>query len=252
MEEDRRKLVLERIQLVNQLTNVKNHFKGRHLTEKTGKNTVTHPYKHYFALRNYLLLTCFDILGQPSDWLDFKSWLISKRKSDERKVVLENIQTVNKVDITKSIYEEYLKIYGVKNSFYRFIREIISAKNRSNLFKSISANRITSEAEEFEDGTHTTRGAENYKISDQQKEKFLFNFRNSFTHKGVSFGHAGAGIVSEPFDLEGPQLYDKNEGPFYLALSVHEEKINGEIIVYKVSKWPELLIEIIESEIKNS
>jgi len=44
-------------------------------------------FHHYTPLVVYLLLTCFDRLGQPSDWMDFGSWLQSNKKKEEREQV---------------------------------------------------------------------------------------------------------------------------------------------------------------------
>jgi len=124
---------------------------------------------------SYHLLTCFDLLGQPSDWKTFDSWLISDSNENERREIISKIdKKANEVEISLHLYQEYLKIYGVKNSFFRFIKEVLPKENELQLLKSIKihTNSMPPTIKTIsEDGT------------DEEKEIFLFGIRNNYTHK---------------------------------------------------------------------
>src|SRR5690606_8549472 len=83
-------LIKERLEFIKQLTDVKEHFRGRDkVIRGNGPRDSDHPYRHFSALRIYLALTCFDILGQSDDWKDYGNWLSSKKKADERNNIID-------------------------------------------------------------------------------------------------------------------------------------------------------------------
>jgi len=125
MSDDQIKLVIERLAFISKLGIVKKYFKGEYLFETTGIGW-THLYQHFDGLRIYLLLTCFDILGQPDEYRDFKSWLNSSNTKSERNKILTNIKTENIIEITEYIFTEYSKIYGMtkeKNAMWNLVEK---------------------------------------------------------------------------------------------------------------------------------
>ena len=57
---------------------------------------------------SYHLLTCFDLLGQPTDWTTFESWLTSDSYLEERNQILSKVREVgNAIEITKTLHQEY-------------------------------------------------------------------------------------------------------------------------------------------------
>lgn len=241
-------LVRERLQLLKQLINAKEHFKGHHLATHTDINNVGHPFKHYAALRIYLALTCFDILGQPDEWMDFQSWLKSNRKQEERNIIFLRHQSKEFSERLTSIHKDYTAIYGVKNSFYRFIREVISEENRVKLLNSIGVMERIREAIYYEDGSHSPPLGVSIKVSDELKEKFLFSARNSFTHKGISYGDPSGWL----FDYDKPFYISDEDGPLWHSQNLITQKIGDKVLTYQVWKWPFLLIEIIESVLEQN
>jgi hypothetical protein len=114
----------------------------------------------------YLLLTCFDILGQNKEWMNFDTWLKSGKNKVERNDILSNID-VNKdlLHKVKDILLEYNKIYGARTSFNNFIDNILPDESRSLLLNSIRNTR---------DG-----------IADNlENRKLLYEIRNNYTHHG--------------------------------------------------------------------
>src|SRR5690606_21942010 len=213
-----------------------------HLQPNFGKDSPPHPYKHYSALRIYLALTCFDILGQPNEWMDFQSWLKSSKKTPERIKVFSAHEAKDFSERLFRIHQDYTAIYGVKSSFYRFIREVISFENREKLLKSIGVLKRIKEAVDYDDGSHTPPVAVRIEVTDEMKEKFLFAARNSFTHKGISYGDPAGGI----FRTDDPDYWPGRKEPVWLSQNLHVEKSGNDTIIYQVWRWPFLLIEIIE------
>jgi hypothetical protein len=139
----------------------------------------------------YLYLTCFDRLGQPDEWLDFGSWLDSSDCKDERDLILAEASTASDLEGSMRIaYRRYSALYGVRSSFCRFLREILSPEMRQELLSSIDRDIVT------DSGTR--------QATDEEKERYLFKLRNDYTHKsgftpppGEWFGRGVASPVQE-------------------------------------------------------
>jgi hypothetical protein len=219
--------VQERLNLAKQIFEQSQHKCDLSLVRETENGGWTHPVIQYDALVNYLLLTCFDSLGQPSEGLSFDSWLTANKTKREREEAAARInQPASPAAIAKEMYNAYQKIYGVKSSFYRFIDEILDKETRERLLTSI---RIE---QRIEDGKATI-------IDDPEKKKsFLYESRNLFTHRLKPTGSAARAIFPD-------------------AVMVKDNKISwGYSLVrtdrsyaYFVRKYPFELFEIISSVI---
>lgn len=133
----------------------------------------------YPGLVTYLYLTCFDQLGTPvKGWRFFPSWIESKTHRTEVQEIVEesrsNFET-NSLSgiksIVKDVYDKYHSLYGVKNSFFRFLREVIPTNARNNLLNSILVEKWNNENEQLE-----------FEVDEFYKEKWLYNTRNNYTH----------------------------------------------------------------------
>jgi len=177
---------------------------------------------HWEPVVCYHLLTCFDLLGQPSDWTTFDSWLTSKSYFEEREIIIKNIdRNMSIVDSAKYLYDEYNKIYGVKNSFFRFLREILPKKNRVELMNSlrIIVNSMPPSINLISEGG-----------TEEDKEKFLFNLRNSYTHKAKTMKGFG--------DRFGENLFvSRHQFQHYT-----EKKWYG----YSTIGWPEIFEHVVK------
>ena len=134
--------------------------------------TAKQLFHHYTPLVVYLLLTCFDRLGQPSNWMDFGSWLRSDDKQEEREqVILDNLN--NPPEIAATFYNMYNGIYGVSNSFYRFLHKILPSQTRQELLGTIRIEIVD----------NPPNIGNNRQADNKAKEKYLFQLRNDYTHK---------------------------------------------------------------------
>lgn len=245
---ERIELVNERINFIKELSEVRDHFRGQEKILKTKEGTWTHSYKHFSALRIYLALTCFDILGQSDDWIDFNGWLRSKSKTDERNKIFEKHKLKNLQQILISVNNDYNKQYGVKTSFFRFIRESLTTENQQKLFKSIAGQKRLTDEIVKDDGTKIAATGTSIELTQKQKEEFLLNIRNSFTHKGISIGDAAGGV----FEYEQPILFPISENkwePRWIHMAIHHQKVNNSLITFKVQRWPFVLLEIIKDTV---
>lgn len=120
----------------------------------------------YEPLVVYLMLTCFDVLGQPAQWRDFRSWLNGKEAS---KVSLAGSSPIEQ---SKQLYEAWAERYGVRNSFYRFMNEVLPPDALVRLLASIEY-LILSNPPDLIDQQNG---------DDEKKKRWLFEVRNRFTH----------------------------------------------------------------------
>lgn len=133
----------------------------------------------YPGLVTYLYLTCFDQLGTPiKGWRFFPEWVNSNSCSDEvHEAVDSTIDNFGSTDLgkikagVKNIYNYYHAIYGVKKTFFRFLREILPAQKRNILLNSIFIEKLVDETEKLA-----------FLIEDVYKENWLFETRNNYTH----------------------------------------------------------------------
>jgi hypothetical protein len=189
--QDRIDTVLERLSFINKLKDLKPHFLGKEFlkhNERTG--CYLHPIKHFNALRYYLCLTCFDVLGQTNDFIDYSSWLNSKNHENERNNIFVKCHNTNTQEFLISVYNEYNKKYGVSKAFYRFTNEILTKDNRQKILESI---RVTKHIE-------SPPKQVDYIPSKKKKLDYLLHVRNSFTHIGKLLAAIGYEAYSE-FDM---------------------------------------------------
>lgn len=237
-------IVRERLELIKQLTYVREFFRSGPLIKEVG-DARTHSFRHYSALRIYLALTCFDILGQQHEWVDFTTWLKSSRTKAERDVIFSKHTYKSTVEQHIAVHEEYTRIYGVKNSFYRFMRETISEESRNKLMGSIRVGKK-------DKSLPSTRLALpiNIDVNTDFKEKFLYKIRNSFTHKGISYGDYAAVIFKN--SLGDIPLRNGDGSWMWPFKEIFEEEKGGDHLIYRVAGWPFILIEIIEDVISKA
>ena len=240
MTEDKIDIVKDRISFVKALTKTKSNFQGNELTRRNERTQEpTHPYKHFSALRFYLLLTCFDILGHSDEFIDFASWLDSKDEKHlkEKNEIFQNCKNENALLYVSSVNKQYNQIYGASKSFNRFINDILSSENQNKLYESI---RITKQSKK----TPPNLKDADYVPNINKKRNFLYLIRNSFTHKGILISSFGGGIF--------PEVDDFNEDCNSYFHQIYSEDKKDFIYIYCVSNWPKVLIEIIEDTIKTS
>lgn len=233
-----RTLVLERLEHVELVFELRHHYNNMELVQWVSENGWTHPWRYFDALMYYLLLTCFDLLGQPADWVPFSTWLESGKKTEERKAAVEKIPVgSDAVEIAKNLNKAYQSIYGVKNSFYHFVRHVLTDEERKELYFSIQIVRGQKGGE-----PNTSYPALGYIVDDKTKLDWLFSLRNKFTHSAVTMGSPGAGIYPRAYDaimIDGK--------PMKGYVEIHRESKSDEWIIYQVRDWPFVLQRLIRA-----
>jgi hypothetical protein len=131
---------------------------------------------HWGPLCVYLLLTCFDRLGQPADWVSFDEWLRSSKTEPERATALTHIPAdADHLQGATILHKTYSERYGVRSAFFRFLREVLPTQQRNALLSSIEILTLSMPPDI----------GEPVAASEAEKEKYLFRLRNDYTHKSL-------------------------------------------------------------------
>jgi hypothetical protein len=230
------KLIRQRLEHVEIIFELHHQFRNHKLVQYVGDNGWTHPWRYFDALMYYLLLTCFDLLGQPTEWLSFSEWLQSSKKIAERKMALATIpEGSDAIAITQHFNKAYQKIYGVKTSFYSFVSNELTDDERVELYRNIEIVRGIKDGD-----PNTSYPALGYINDDKKKLDFLFSLRNKFTHSAITMGSPNAGI--SPFAYTA---IEENGKLLKGYVEIHRESKNGEWLIYQVRDWPFVLHRII-------
>ena len=89
--EAKKSTVLSRLRLAQALLEESDKLPGREGYDWQSRSRVYHPRHEREALVIYLLLTCFDLLGQERKFLDFDGWL-RKKTNEERERAIKAMQ----------------------------------------------------------------------------------------------------------------------------------------------------------------
>lgn len=148
------------------------------ITDKLNEDIGEEFIKRYLypQMITYLRLTCFDQLGQPSEWMTFDNWLKSKKNRQAKEQIISEVQHLEKLEFAEALYLRYQELYGVKNSFFNFIRNILPEIERVNLLSHIKI-RIHDES---------LPALERREGLEKDKEDYLYMIRNDYTHNTFS------------------------------------------------------------------
>jgi hypothetical protein len=127
---------------------------------------------HYEPLVVYLMLTCFDRLGQPADWIDFGAWLDAKHSAQGREGSVADVSSMDTLTALRTLYRRWLDLYGVRTSFYRFLRDVLPSGVHAALLESIHIHRLA-----------VPPDIRRLDVDDRAKEDWLMGLRNAYTHK---------------------------------------------------------------------
>jgi hypothetical protein len=140
---------------------------------------------HWEPLCVYLALTCFDLLGQPATgWRLPREWLAEIRGRPEETASI--VGTTTGIDACDAFLSAYEREFGVRNSFFRFINEVLPDVARSSLLESIW----------LHDTALPPQMGELPAPGETEKLRYLFETRNGYTHSGRFVG--GTGNVEPP------------------------------------------------------
>lgn len=237
-ENDICKLVRDRLEHVDLIFELRHHYNRMELVTDVGENGWTHPWRYFDALMYYLLLTCFDLLGQPTDWVAFSTWLESGKNKSERDTAVATLPLeADPIATAKHLNDCYQKLYGVKNSFYSFVLKSLTDGERTELYRNIEIIRGQV------GGDPNTMYPALGEITDERaKLDWLFSLRNKFTHGAVAMGSPSAGIFHQTYDA---MIIDGVPKKGYIA--IHHEIKCDERLTYQVRDWPYVLQRIIKA-----
>ncbi|MDU8500467.1 hypothetical protein RYB01_14940 [Pseudomonas syringae] len=233
-------------------------FKG-YKTDPDGK--VHHPRHEREALVVYLLLTCFDLLGQSRPYLTFPQWLDTKKPEvlNERNKVLEGLGALpkNPIECSGRIFEGYNQLYGATKAFFAGINDL-PTDVRAHLMNSISIVGRDPLSLKEENKNTSFPGIP---ISDETKLcklklNYLYSLRNSFTHQLAQVHFSSMPSMSGLMqDLKGtPQ--DKQVDSASWGVIVYDGEVNyghhnetDKKYCYSLSGWPFVLFEVLYAAI---
>jgi len=147
-------------------------------------------------LITHLFMTCCDKLGQTSEFIPFNNWLNSKqqchlKQKNEAIDGISKLNIIDPVDISKEMYKVYIKYYGMKNSF-------------NNFFNKCPPDLLDSFLSSFNIVKYPIPISENSnKCSNEEKLKFLFENRNSYTHNILTRSFLPASFMSNKYTETG-------------------------------------------------
>ena len=227
-----RRRVLDRLAVVRGLISLREPIAEPQRIGVFDDGTAVAKYDQHDSLINYLLLTCFDVLGQWTPFVDFKRWLQSTELSDEREQALSTLApNQSALGATEALFDWYTARYGVTKGFYRFIDEMITAGAREALLASVAIARMPN----VEDPERLAK----------MKKKFLFNLRNQFTHGAVA-----PTTVSRMDDGTRLEIVEMNGAQHRVKIPFRH--VQGRIDkegIYLVADWPFVLYETVASAI---
>jgi len=193
-------------------------------------------WKHWQALCVYLLLTCFDLLGQSDEWMDFGAWLNARKVAidKERKIALAKAaRQTGLISQSKVLYREYGKRYGVRRSFNRFIDELLPLEWKGRLLDSMHMTRLALPPD------LTSRPA-----SEEEKKRYLFELRNNYTHNARFRPVAGVQVSAffpEDSVPEGSRV-----------LTAFDQRVEADHwLDVSTEDWPNTLFEVVRQGFAN-
>lgn len=213
-----------------------------------------HPRHTRESLAIYLLLTCFDKLGQPDEFILFENWLKSTKKihQTEVKAALESLPPeIDIIASTIKLSEHHQAIYGVKKSFHKGI-DSIPEPFKTSLLSSIS---ICTKPDFGKTPPNvSTPGVEitDHNEVNKLRYKYLYRKRNDFTHNleqhhrssvPMMAGAQNTGDAAWVAQIRDSKLH-------YLGLhQEYEPKASVGAYCYSISNWPFILFEAIYAAI---
>jgi hypothetical protein len=163
--------------MVRRLLQVNERLRLVRLLENDGTPDLEKKYL-YPPLTVYLLLTCFDQLGQPDKWMPFDSWLKSKRSRQDREALRPHLVGLTADESAARLFRAYQDSFGVKSSFFRFLHDILPHDQREAMFSQMRM-------EFYRDYPRDLRTREGVI---EEKEVYLFRVRNDYTHNVYARG----------------------------------------------------------------
>jgi hypothetical protein len=183
---------------------------------------------HYWGIYAYLLLTCFDLLGQERGWLEPAAWL---RANDERvaferaEALAQGLPGVDHVAAAATLLDAHSKIYGVRHAFRRFVVDVLPIEARRSLLSCIA----------IEQGPTPPAKGDFVELGDEKKIDWLMKVRNGYTHSALYA--PGLHLESTPADYRDEEAWWVMSQTTTSALTT----------IYSVKRWPLILAESVRA-----
>lgn len=242
--------VLARLKLAQALLEESDRLEGREGYDFGKEQWWLHPRHEREAVVSYLLLTCFDLLGQNERHLSFQDWLKSNRNEQiaERNSVLSHLPDgCSALDCATALADQHQKIYGVRNSFYRGITNL-HEESQDRLFSNVN---LCHNPDFGNQGPNVSTPS--FPIADKHREremklKFLYQKRNQFTHGLEQHITSSLPLFSDPnIPKCGAWIVEirDNQLHYWGANQEHVISKDNGAYVYTLSDWPFCLFEVL-------
>lgn len=172
-------------------------------------------------LTYYHIFTYFDLLGQNSEYKKWDNWIKSDDKNYHNMIesLAESFRD-NPIEFVKKLFDEYNKLYSVRNSFRNFINKILDDNDKKNLLNSIYIEERELPPKDIKKKCITN---ENDKID------FIFKLRNYYTHS-----------LKQSDGVDPIFLNEKNHlNSEYRIRLIEIEK--NKATIYSTKGWPDVL-----------
>lgn len=245
IEKSKKDFILARLKLAQSLLEESDLLLRHTNSEKNGEKRWFHPIHEREALVSYLLLTCFDYLGQKKGFINFLGWLKSKKQQhvSERNDAIGQIPPDSSPEKTAGILlGRYEELYSVKNAFYGGIKNLPEDAKR----KLLSSLRI-SNCPDY--GSKPNTSFPSYPLKENEElEKIKLNYiyekRNKFTHRLEQYQTCSLPHIEN----RSCWLAEINNSKLiYKSLSNQESRPlkEGGAMIYSISGWPFILFDVI-------
>lgn len=248
-EEDNHKFVLARLKLAQALLEEADSLPGFSGYDMNASNWWVHPRHEREALVIYLLLTCFDRLGQVG-FLTFSNWLKSKKinhKNEKESVLSQMPEGLSPVEASELLESKYQSIYSVRNSFCNGITNLPS-NAKEKLLSSVSLSFCAEYGKHGPNVSLPSVPIEDKSAEYDLKIKFLYDRRNRFTHRLEQYHSSSVPALAT----------GTSHGKCSWVASIKKSKlsywgVNQEVIklksgganVFSIKDWPFTLFEVL-------
>lgn len=248
IENNKQKIILSRLKLAQSILEDSDKLPGFDGYDFESEGFPFHPRHERESLVIYLLLTCFDRLGQGESYISLGGWLESSQKkyNQEKQRIIESLSPQpNFLEIARELSKGYNSIYGVRNAFYSGVLNL-PEEFREKLFDSIDIRyqpnfdpNVSARSYEIEDP----------KLSMELKLKYLFELRNRFTHSLNQYQTLSTPSISQVGSKSNACWYATviDNKRIKYATSGNETKLleDGTAHMYALKAWPFVLFESI-------
>jgi len=244
------RFVLARLKMAQELLEESDAMLGFAGYGRSEENWQLHPRHEREGLVVYLLLTCFDKLGQNSEYADFPKWINSGKYSQERDQALESITAeMGAVEATKCLLSYYNSRYGVKRAFENGINRLEN-NVRSRLMSTLDVSRIPVIENPQPNTIYPGLPVSEERLVEKIKIESMFRFRNKFTHSLVQYFRASAPFLQGNRSLESSWVAEVDDGKiWYWTLGNETIEINGGKYGITMHDWPFVLFKTLYSAI---